>query len=52
MRAFIHSGKSVDKKEYAVNDAAGNETSNVENDYDVDLDFSKMKKKKDCLPEK
>lgn len=35
-----------DKKDDAVNDVAGDEGGNVENDYDFDLDFMKTKKKK------
>lgn len=35
-----------EKKEDAVNDVAGEEGGNIENDYDLDVDFSKTKKKK------
>lgn len=35
-----------DKKDDAVNDVAGDDGGNVENDYDFDLDFMKTKKKK------
>jgi len=42
----LPSGDGDDKKDDAVNDVAGDDGGNVENDYDFDLDFMKTKKKK------
>lgn len=42
----LPSTENEDKKEDAVNDVAGDEGGNVENDYEFDLDFMKTKKKK------
>lgn len=42
----LPSTEGDDKKDDAVNDVAGDEGGNVENDYDFDLDFMKTKKKK------
>lgn len=42
----LPSADGDEKKDDAVNDVAGDEGGNVENDYDFDLDFMKTKKKK------
>lgn len=43
------SGEGESKKEDAVNDAAGNEGGNVENDHDFDVGFSKTTYKTNWL---
>lgn len=42
----LPSADGDEKKDDAVNDVAGDDGGNVENDYDFDLDFMKTKKKK------
>lgn len=42
----LPSGDGDEKKEDAVNDVAGEEGGNIENEYDLDVDFSKSRKKK------
>lgn len=42
----LPSGDGDEKKEDVVNDVAGEEGGNIENEWDLDVDFSKSRKKK------